>query len=375
MNKLPCLLLFLLCCIACDKDPAPVAKENPDVLPDLQIIGQDLDAQYWYSFDGETGEGQIVDLSATAGFRTTYLAARQVGSVVNFFTFGQGAFSVFRLDLQNGATDWVRELYQVNQERSVIWGAASESDFFLGNYSPKNTTNYSYRALRLPGPESTDHSIAFRVQQVYQPLYAQGRLYLVYRDELGHYRMAVVRTEAREIQQVLDFGADTPAIFFDDAGLLTVIRGLQDGENRIERYDPLTLVLQEQDDFPVSRFFAPGPLTATLANEELYYTFDFAQPSPVMYGPAVFDLISGENRVLQMAEIVGDVQEALGRSIVLGELRYFPAEGVFAIGYYIDRPEPILEGGILLISEEGELLKRIDLPFSPSFIGSPEPIR
>lgn len=367
--------ICLLSVLACSKDADPEVPEVTRELPNLQVVGQDLEAQYWFRFDGTTEATELVDLSATADFRTVYLAARQVGSLVNFFTFGDGAFSVFRLDLQSGATDWVRNLYQVNQERSVIWGAASETDFFLGNYSPRNTTNYGYQALRFPGPESSDHTIAFRVQQVYQPLYGQGRLFLVYRDELAHYRLAVVHAENRELEQVLDYGADTPAIFFDEAGHLTVIRGLAEGGNRIERYDPATMVLQGQDNFPVERFFAPGPLEASLINEELFYTYDFAQPSPVVYGPAVFDLVTGENRVLDMAGIAGQVQEALGRSIVLGEVQYFPAAKVFAIGYFIDRPEPILEGGILLISADGSFLKRIDLPFNPTFIGEPGPIR
>ncbi len=372
------LLVFIVSCflaLACEKENTPDPESQAQTLPDLDIIGQDLEAQYWYHYEGDQDSGTQVDLSSTAGFRTVYLAARQVGSLLNFFTFGDGAFSVFRLDVQTGASDWVRELYRVNDERSVIWGAVSETDFFLGNYSPRNTTNYGYQALTLPGPVGTDHSIAFRVQQVYAPLYAEGRLFLTYRDEIGHYRIAVVQTANRVLQQVLDFGPDTPSIFFDESGFLTVIRGLASGGNQLERYAPETMTVSESRPLPIDRFFAPGPLEAVLAGERLFYAFDFAQPSPVVFGPAVFDLVSNDNSILDMAGIVGGVQDALGRSIVLGEMRYFKREGVFAVGYYIDRPEAILEGGVLLIGEQGELLKRIDLPFNPTYIAKPIPIR
>lgn len=362
-------LLYLLWGCSSDEDRATSGQQQR--IPNIDVIGQDLQAQYWYRFNGSDATGTMVDLSETSGFRSDYLVARQVGSMVNFFTFSEGAFSVFRLDLLTGTTAWIRDLYQVTSDRSVIWGAATESEFLLGNYSPRSTTNYEYLVLASPGSQGSHHPVATQVQQVYDPLYAEGRLYLCYRDAGGEYRLAVIKTLERDLQQVLNFGRDTPSFFLDASGHLAVILGSGEDGNRLLRYVPETMQLADERELKISRFFPPGPLEAKLGGELLYYAYDFAQPSAVVFGPAIFDLLSSENRVVDMASIVGEVQETLKRSIVLGEWKFFETEEVFVVGYYIDRPEPVLEGGLLLINVKGELVQRVDLPFSPTFIVDP----
>ena len=133
-------------------------------------------------------------------------------------------------------------------------------------------------------------------------------------------------------------------------------------------YDLQTLELIEEDFFSINRYFFAGPIQseASLINEKLYYLNLYAQPSNIPFGPATYDFITKENRIIDMLSIVQQVQDEVGLDIELTAFDYNQKSNTFLMGYAKLVDAETLEGGIIIISEEGRLLKNTNLKFAPT---------
>jgi hypothetical protein len=136
-------------------------------------------------------------------------------------------------------------------------------------------------------------------------------------------------------------------------------------------YDIESLSLIIETDFTLNKFLPPGPLKGAVFNDVLYYTNFLAQPSSVPFGPAFYDFVLAENKVIDIVSIVQQVEQETQFTVDVTAMRYLESAGVFLMGYVNVNTATSVEGGILFISKEGVLLDRVEVPFAPTYIIKP----
>lgn len=167
--------------------------------------------------------------------------------------------------------------------------------------------------------------------------------------------------------RTLDFGTEAPSILINNEGDIVIFTGIDRGKYGYTVYDFSTFDILSESEFSLNRFFSPGPLEADLIDGILYYLNFYAQPSLVPFGPAVYDFKKDQNTILDMIAIVQQVQEDLKATIILTAFGYQKEGKTFLVGY-TKEGSTLFDGGILVISEQGNLLENIQMPFVPIYI-------
>ncbi len=365
------MLVFVASFWACsDDEPAP-ANPPASTIPDFTALGEDLEHVYLYTYNAGTATGATANLTLENAIDKQFLTVRQVEEVLTFFTFSSGSFSAIQLNVRTGESRNLENVYTIDDDRSVIWGTNSEEQLYFGYYRPRGSTNFGMRVVDIANNTFVDVLLEDNVQNVYEPFYYQGKLFVTYRDVGGQYHTEVFEDGDTSIRQSLEFGGGTPSFFIEEAGDLTMITSTGGNQYLKVLYDFQTLEPFSETPFSVNRFFPPGPLDATLADERLYYLNFYAQPSPVPFGPAIYDFIRAENQIIDMIGIVQELEEASGESITLTAYDYRAEGRAFLLGYTSDFSNGLFQGGVLVISESGELLQNLETPFIPiSFVKS-----
>ncbi len=359
--------LIYLVVFSCSKDDGQLPPKASLKSPDFTLLAQDFDNLYQYSHNGATKEGSTVNLTEESGLGTQFLTLRQVNNLLTFYRFSSGSFTAIQRNVATGQNKLFENFYAISTEQSVIWGTNSESKFFMGYYSPRGSTNLGIRIIDPSTDENVDLSLDFNVKNVYQPLYFNKRLLIPYLDGRSDYKIAVLNTVTNTVIKTLDFGDAIPSILIDDLGDVGVITGSNGNQYGYTTYDFGTFEIKTTENFSVNRFFSPGPLEADVIDGTLYYLNFYAQPSLVEFGPAVYDFKKSENNIIDMISIVQQVQNEMQTTINLSAFGYVENAEVFIVGY-ATQDTAGLEGGVLLISTEGELLSNIILPFAPTYI-------
>jgi len=362
---------LILCGIvlsSCSKEATSTNEAVEIEIPNFKVIGEDLDNIYQFSYDASLKQGIQVNLTESLGVDPLYIELRQVSDVISFYSFSSGSFSVILQNVATGQSTTYPDFYTVNDERSIIWGTNSEDALFLGYFSPQGSKNFGLRTLNPGTQESSDLSIAFNVQQVFDPVYYRQRLFVSYQDEVGKYQVGIFNTETKAILQTFDFGNDVPSILIDDMGDIGIIIGKGNNNFTYQVYDLETLSPIIETDFTFNKYLAPGPLQGAIFGDVLYYTNFLAQPSAVPFGPAYYDFVLNENRVIDIVSIVQQVEQATQFTVDVTAMRYLEKAGVFLMGYVNVNTANSVEGGILIISKEGVLIDRVEVPFAPTYI-------
>ena len=362
------LLIISTLFLGCTNDDIRSEMESEDQMPDYTVIGQNFQSVYQYNYDGSLDEGELFNLTLESNINREYLTLRQVSQVLTFFSFAAGSFSAIQRNYITGESTFLNEFYTVSNERSVTWGASSENKLFLGFFSPEGSTNYGVRTIDLAADQEIDLIVEFNVNDVFEPLYYDGRLLITYLDQQANYKLAVLDTESNTIIRTLDFGKLVPSILINKAGELFIFSGNSNSDYQLTLYDLRTLDVIQQDLFSINRYFFAGPIQseANISNEKLYYLNLYAQPSLIPFGPATYDFITKENRIIDMPFIVQQVQEELGQDIELTAFDYNEEGNSFLMGYAKFVDIDTLEGGVIVISEDGRLLKNTNLNFAPT---------
>ncbi len=364
--KLTFISVGILFCSACSNDDG-FTEEEVSQIPSFELIGIDLQSTYQYSYDGSSEMGSQINLTEELGVPANFLTLRQVGSTLSFYSFASGTFSLFQKDVLSGASNSYPEFYSNTSERSIVWGTNDEESVFFGFYNPRGSTNLAIRKLTLDNLEGADLNIEFNIDQLFQPLYEDGKLFVTYRTFDLRYKIAVYNTDSGALIQTIDYGTASPSILIDNNGNLAVFRFTEDNGTILEKRDFVTLSIIEEIPLAFKQKLPLGPVNGSLIGNNLYYEFVYQQPSAINSGPAIFDVASEENRVLDLIGIKNRLENE--ENIVINELlsQYDEDEGIFLISYVQVNTEDILQGGVLAISEEGELLTNLQLPFIPAY--------
>ncbi|MDC6350521.1 hypothetical protein PP178_03080 [Zeaxanthinibacter sp. PT1] len=357
--------LFLMGCQSDDLEQGIIDEVS---LPDLTVIGEDLEFVYRFNYQGSVNDGTLLNLSTELQLPPNYLTLRRDGDLLTFFSIANGKFSALQLGAGGETPVYLQDFYTISEERSVTWGAASSEQLFLAYYSPRGTKNLSVRIQDIVTMVKSDLSIAFNIEEAYDPIYLTNRLLVPYLASDGNYKLSIINTDEKIVQQQLDLGSGVASIIIEESGNLAIISRTNDNDYNLAVYDLRTVQLLEITRFNVNRFFEPGPVDAILQAGRLYYTHFYAQPAPVPFGPAIYDFTGAGNTILDMPSIERTVSEELSQKIRLTFVSFLPGSNLFAVGYFEDRQETEVRGGVLLITEAGVLTERITFPFAPSFI-------
>ena len=352
----------------CTNDDDQTNMVSEDQLPNYTVIGQNFQSVFQFNYDGTLDEGDLFNLTTESNINREYLTLRQVSEVLTFFSFAAGSFSAVQRNYVTGESTFLNEFYTISNERSVTWGTNSENKLFLGFFSPEGSTNYGIRTIDLATGQEIDLIVEYNVNDVFEPLYYSGRLLITYLDSQSDYKLSVLDTDSNTIIRTLDFGKSVPSILINKDGDMIILSGNSASEYELTLYDLQTLEVIQEDLFSINRYFFAGPIEseASLVNEKLYYLNLYAQPSNIPFGPATYDFITKENRIIDMLSIVQQVQDEVGLDIELTAFDYNQKSNTFLMGYAKLVDTETLEGGIIIISEEGRLLKNTNLKFAPT---------
>lgn len=354
--------------LGCTNDDNRPEIVSEDQMPDYTVIGQNFQSVFQYNYDSNLGEGELFNLTLESNINREYLTLRQVSQVLTFFSFAAGSFSAIQRNYVTGQSTFINEFYTVSNERSVTWGASSENKIFLGFFSPDGSTNYGIRTIDLTTDQETDLIVEYNVSDVSEPLYYDNRLLITYLDQVDNYKLAVLDTDSNTIIRTFDFGKLVPSILINKQGELFIFSGNSMSDYELTLYDLQTLDVIEQDLFSINRYFFAGPIQseAAIKNQKLYYLNLYAQPSSIPFGPAIYDFTTKKNVIIDMPSIVQQVQDEVGLEIELTAFDYNEKSNTFLMGYAKFADVETLEGGVLIISEKGRLLKNTSLKFAPT---------
>ena len=274
---------------------------------------------------------------------------------------------MFQKNILTGAFQSYPGFYTNTTERSIVWGTNSEEAVFFGSFNPQGTTNLAVRKLSLDNLEGADLSLEFNIDRLYQPLYENGKLFITYRTSTLRYKIAVYDTDSGLLLQTLEYGTASPSILIDNDGNLVIFRFSEENRIILEKRDFSTLVMFEESPLAFNQRFPPGPIDGVLVDGKLYYEFQYQQPFALISGPAVFDIASGENNIVDLASIVNrlETNEEISTYQIASE--YDESEGVFLVSYGKFNTTQKLEGGVMVITEKGELITNVEVPFIPAY--------
>ena len=354
--------------IGCSNDDNQPSLVSEIQMPDYNVIGENFQSVFQYNYSGTLEDGELINLTEESNINREYLTLRQVSELLTFFSFAAGSFSAIQINYVTGESTFINEFYRISNESSVIWGTNSEDKIFMGFYIPEGSTNYSIRTFDLATDQEMDLFLEFNVNDVFEPLYYGNRLLITFLDQQSNYKLSVLDTDSNNLIRTFDFGKSVPSILINKDGDMIILSGNSASDFELTLYDLQTLEVIQEDFFSINRYFLAGPIQseASIVNEKLYYLNLYAQPSNIPFGPATYDFITKENRIIDMLSIVQQVQDEVGLDIELTAFDYNEKSNTFLMGYAKLIDEETLEGGIIVISEEGRLLRNTNLGFAPT---------
>ena len=354
--------------LGCTKDDDQTNTAPESQMPIYTVIGENFQSVFQFNSKGTPEESDLINLTEVNNINREYLTLRQVSEVLTFFSYAAGSFSAIQRNYITGESTFLNEFYTVSKERSVVWGANSENKLYLGYFSPDGTTNYGIRTIDLSSEQEIDLILEYNVADVFEPLYYEGRLLITFLDERSNYKLAVLDTDSNNLIKTFDFGKTVPSIMINKDGDMIVFKGNTESDYEFTVYDIRTLEIIREEAFSINRYFSAGPIQteASIINDKLYYLNLYAQPSSIPFGPGIYDFNSKTNRIIDMISIVLQVQNELGQDIELTAFDYNEKSRTFLMGYAKLTNAETLEGGILVISEEGILLQNTKLGFAPT---------
>ncbi|MBT8239323.1 MAG: hypothetical protein HKP38_10690 [Croceitalea sp.] len=361
-----CFIGLCLLLASCSSDDVVVPDEIA-VLPSFMAIGEDELNVFQINYDGQTKMAATNDLSAELGINSNYLTLRQVDQQLTFYTFSAGAFNLAQKDIVSGAIQRFDRFYVNTDERSIVWGANSLDSVFFGFYAPLGSTNLALRVIDINNQLGEDIDLEFNINTLYQPLYANGKLFITYQNNLGEYKIVVYNTVTQSLSTTLNFNDRAPSIFLNNEDNVAILSNASGSAMQLQVFDFDTLEEMDLYELDLNQVFLPGAINMELMADKLYYEFQFSQPSEVISGPAVYDLANNTNTVFDITGIINAVEEELDIALFPIVQDYSPLKDAFLIGFAEINNQNELKGGVIGISAEGQLLGTLETPFVPTY--------
>ena len=360
-------IILILLFWNCSKDDEMTSADDfASQIPDIQIIGEDAGSIYWYDFDAESSTGTTVNLTEEDNVDRLYIALRQVSDVLSFFSLSDGNYSLVQKHLDTGESSEIVNFLSISGERSIIWGTTTESQILMGYYSPPGSRQLGVRSIDPSTGTFTDSPLATGVFTNAAPMYFEKRLFAAYLDVSNSYHMVVFDTENLSVMRVFDFEEEFPSLLIDGDRNFVILRG-NSGVFSRETYDVNTMELLEQTSFNLQQFLSTGPINAYLIDDVLYYQYSLVQPAPVVSTPATYNFDTRESTITDIISIIQQVEAEIGGEITLTAFGLDVRSKTFLMGYALNSNPVSFEGGVIFISEKGDLIDVQELPFVPTY--------
>jgi len=353
--------------VGCSNDDNIIKEPDEILAASFEVIGEDTEAVFQYTFDAKTNTSELLNLTSEIGVPTDYLTLRQTDDFLSFYSFRQGAFSLVIKNISTGATASFVDFYANGPGRSVVWGTNTLTNVFFGYFAPGDSREIGLQDVEIQNQTSLDVSIDIDIDLLFQPLLFNDKVYITFLDNQGEYKLSFYDTLTKSLGNIINFG-DTPiSIFIDDLDNLVVIKNGIDAT--LELYDTNDLSFIRSSNLGFNSGFASGPVSGTVLSEnKLYYARPYIQPARFASGPAIFDLETQESFIPDFITIADEIEAGIGSNITITAQTYSSSRNMFFIGYSIlTTPN---QGGVLQISPAGELIDNTSLPFFPSYIVS-----
>ena len=358
------LTLIILGLMGCSSDLERAETSGAKNGADFVVIGEDLNSVFQYSYNSESDFGTTNNLTEEIEILPSYLTLVQQNEVLSFYSFAQGAFSLALKNVSTEDTKVFENFYINTPERSITWGVNNEANVFFGYFGAFGNGSFSLYDVELEGATREDVTVDFNVGATFRPLLFKEKVYMAFRDNLGDYKLTCYDPRTMSKGPILNFGSVPISFFNTESGNIAVIKNEFKGD--LEIYNPEDLSFRESFAMDISFGFAPGMIDdAILSGNELYFNMIYPQPSRFVKGPAVYNLATKEAIVLDMSGLVGQVEAQIGKAINFTTQVYDPFYDVFLMGYGTFGED--VEGGVIIASVEGELLKQTTLPFFPTY--------
>ncbi len=355
--------LFLL--VSCSKEVQDTSVL--EATPKFTAIGEGATSVYQYDFVSFAEEGNLVDLTDELGVGTEYLTLREVGDELTFFSFTSDSFSAYQYHTITGQKRTFENFYIDSDERSITWGASSGDHLFLGFYQPKGERNLYVRVFDPVTGTEKDLFIENSVLHAYKPLFHDDKLFVSYQDADSEFHITIIEGSTLSVKDTLDFEDFAPSFLINDRNELMVIKNKQGSDQEYVIYDFDNWMVLEEGPLQINRTFVPGYLESDFIDGKLFYQNLYAQPSTLVFSPAIYDLANRSNSIIDLVGIISNFQDENSTSIIPISQGYDPIGKVILIGFGRNDNINELVGGVLVISEKGELIGHVDLPFVPTY--------
>lgn len=359
-------VFFIISGCSTDDSSLPI-DEVPQEAIHIKAVAADGQSVYQFSYNGSNNEVETTNLSEELGLGSDYLTLRQSGNTLTFYTFNGGEFSLRQKNVSTGAVQAYIDFYTNTEERSIVWGINNETSVFFGYYKPLGSTNLAVQNIQLDNLQGTDLSLEFNIDKLYQPLYHEGKLYITYRNSALEYKISIYDTATFSLAQTLVFGTASPSLLVDANGDLVIFKFSDTANVSVERRDIFTLEIVEEVNFEWNQRFIPGPINAEVVGDYLYYGYEYSQPFDFEVGPAILNINTGENSLLNLEGAIAKIEAEEEMSTYVVWQQYDPLQNVFLVSYGRYSNEATLLGGVLILSSEGEFLDNVLLPFVPTY--------
>ncbi len=361
------LSIWMLLALACTKDDDSPPKETPISALNFKIIGEDTENVFQYSHASTPENVELINLSQENGIERGYISLRQTEDLVTFYSFSDGEFSAVQRNVVTGESNAFFEFYSASLDKSTTWGINSREEAFFG-FFPGTTRNFGILSVNFETEQLEETIISSDVNRVFEPIFHRDRLIITLKGDNNGFSVLIFDTSSKAVIETFNFGTLTPSIFIDENDDIVLVIGQNNADYEYRIYDIDSLEEIETRSFTLLSFFDAGPIQARLDAEKLFYRNFYVQPAPISYGPGIYDFVTKENFVVDMIGIKQEAETALDQNITLSVFNYDTRNKLFLVGYAKTAPigSP-LEGGVLVISENGSLQDNIQLDFAPTF--------
>tara|TARA_R110000744_G_C19292548_1_gene554841 strand:+ start:163 stop:1293 length:1131 start_codon:yes stop_codon:yes gene_type:complete len=364
-KRLIVLVLFIATLLfSCSKDDVQETENILDI--NLTIIGEDAQEVYQYDYESVNNEGTQINLSSQLGINNNYLTLREFEGSLSFYSFSNSAISLTQKNLATGSITSFPNFYTISAERSLVWGINDGNSVYFGLYKPLGSTNLTLRVVSFADMQGFDISLEFGIARLYEPLYDNGNLFITYLTGGGSYKLVVYNADANAVVKTLEFGKEKPNFLITDLGNLAVFMQDGNGNTNLEMFDTINFLSISKSVFTMAQPFEAGPINGAIVKEKLYYQYVYTQPFEIENGPAVLDLTSGDNTILDIVGLMNKVNDDEG--IIIRPLfgQYLSGINLFAISYALQNAVGEEIGGFLLVSIDGNLVTQRNLEFLPT---------
>tara|TARA_R110002074_G_scaffold149035_7_gene301350 strand:- start:20952 stop:22082 length:1131 start_codon:yes stop_codon:yes gene_type:complete len=364
-KRLIVLVLFIATLLfSCSKDDVQETENILDI--NITIIGEDAQEVYQYDYESVNNEGTQINLSSQLGINNNYLTLREFEGSLSFYSFSNSAISLTQKNLATGSITSFPNFYTISAERSLIWGINDGNSVYFGLYKPLGSTNLELRIVSFADMQGFDISLEFGIARLYEPLYDNGNLFITYLTGGGSYKLVVYNADANAVVKTFEFGKEKPSFLITDMGNLAVFMQDGNGNTNLEMFDTLNFLSISNSVFSMAQPFEAGPINGAIVKEKLYYQYVYTQPFEIENGPAVLDLTSGDNTILDIVNLMNKVNDDEG--IIIRPLfgQYLSGINLFAISYALQNAVGEEIGGFLLVSIDGNLVTQRNLKFLPT---------